>query len=287
LEIYVKNDLSLVALENSFVIFSAVPLTWTKPNGSYPVLAEYGDAVGKLTSTWFIDDRLNNTSPDSIRIVGISSGTSNDLPQHLSSTLCYSLKFRILGSNTPVTNGVCVDNIIWPSTGEWVFIESGTDHSYAPTYNGVSSPNASAGPICFNIVPGTTPPVVTTSAVSNITPSTAQGGGTVTSDGGAAVTVRGVCWSTIYPPTVSDSKTVNGSGTGSFTSSLTGMTANTPYWVRAYATSNNGTGYGAGVIFVTTTPVNGDVNCDGIRNVSDAVYLINWIFAGGPAPCSN
>ena len=95
-------------------------------------------------------------------------------------------------------------------------------------------------------------PTVTTSAVSNITAITATGGGNVTSDGGATVTARGVCWSTSHNPTLSDSHTTDDSGTGSFTSNLTGLTANTTYYVRAYATNSVGTVYGDEVSFTTT-----------------------------------
>ena len=95
-------------------------------------------------------------------------------------------------------------------------------------------------------------PTVTTIAVSNITSSCATAGGTVTSDGGAVVTARGVCWSTSQNPTVSGNHTTDGIGTGSFTSSITGLTPNTPYLVRAYATNNMGTAYGDPVSFTTT-----------------------------------
>ncbi|MBP9995288.1 MAG: hypothetical protein KBT67_10230 [bacterium] len=96
-----------------------------------------------------------------------------------------------------------------------------------------------------------TTPTVTTSSVSNITQTTATCGGNVTSDGGATVTARGVCWSTSQNPTVSDSHTTDGSGTGSFTSSITGLTANTKYYVRAYATNSAGTSYGEQRTFTT------------------------------------
>ncbi|MDD6184478.1 MAG: FISUMP domain-containing protein, partial [Bacteroidales bacterium] len=94
-------------------------------------------------------------------------------------------------------------------------------------------------------------PTVTTSAASNITANSATCGGNVTSDGGATVTARGVCWSTSQSPTVNDSHTTDGSGTGSFTSNLTGLTANTTYYVRAYATNSVGTTYGNEVSFTT------------------------------------
>jgi uncharacterized protein (TIGR02145 family) len=101
-------------------------------------------------------------------------------------------------------------------------------------------------------------PTVTTTAITAITQTNATSGGNVTSDGGAPVTARGVCWSTSPNPTIANSKTTNGTGTGSFTSSLTGLTANTPYYVRAYATNSAGTAYGNEVTF-TTTDVDGPV----------------------------
>ena len=97
-------------------------------------------------------------------------------------------------------------------------------------------------------------PEVTTSQATNIQQTTATGGGNVTSDGGATVTARGVCWSTSHNPTISGSHTTDGTGTGSFTSSLTGLAANTTYYVRAYATNSQGTSYGNEVSFTTLLP---------------------------------
>jgi uncharacterized protein (TIGR02145 family) len=97
-------------------------------------------------------------------------------------------------------------------------------------------------------------PVLTTSEVTNITSSTASSGGIVISDGGSTITARGVCWSTGTTPTIADSKTTDGSGTGTFLSSLTGLTGGingTMYYVRAYATTNVGTGYGSAMSFTT------------------------------------
>ena len=94
-------------------------------------------------------------------------------------------------------------------------------------------------------------PTVTTTNVSNITQTTATSGGNVTSNGGANVTARGVCWSTSQNPTISNSHTTDGTGTGSFTSNITGLTANTTYYVRAYATNEKGTAYGEQRSFTT------------------------------------
>ncbi len=100
-------------------------------------------------------------------------------------------------------------------------------------------------------------PTLTTSTVSNITTTDATCGGNVTTDGGAAVTARGVCWNTTQNPTLSMTKanngsTVNGSGIGSFTSSITGLSPRTTYYVRAYATHSKGTAYGSQTQFTTT-----------------------------------
>ncbi|HRX13191.1 MAG TPA: hypothetical protein P5210_16120, partial [Draconibacterium sp.] len=108
-------------------------------------------------------------------------------------------------------------------------------------------------------------PTVTTKQVTSITPTTAISGGNITADGGASVTVRGVVWGTAENPTLDSNTglTTDGSGTGSFTSSLTGLTPGITYYVRAYATNSAGTGYGSqqpfttldGISALTTTEV--------------------------------
>ena len=97
------------------------------------------------------------------------------------------------------------------------------------------------------------PPTVTTSPVSNIAPTTATSGGNITSDGGGAVTARGVCLSASPNPTIAGNHTADGSGTGVFISNLVGMTPNTVYYIRAYATNCAGTSYG-NELTLTTLP---------------------------------
>ena len=94
-------------------------------------------------------------------------------------------------------------------------------------------------------------PTVTTTSVTNLTLTTATGGGNVLSDGGALVTARGVCWSRNPGPTIAGSHTTDGSGTGSFTSSLSGMIGGCLYYVRAYATNSMGTSCGPELSFTT------------------------------------
>jgi len=94
-------------------------------------------------------------------------------------------------------------------------------------------------------------PVLSTTEVTEITANTATSGGNITDDGGTTVTARGICWSTNENPTIDDNKTEDGTGAGSFTSSITDLEPNTTYYVRAYATNSVGTGYGSAMSFTT------------------------------------
>ena len=96
---------------------------------------------------------------------------------------------------------------------------------------------------------GNVPTVATTS--TSIASTSATFGGEVPSEGSAAVTARGVCWSTSPRPTIADLHTTDSLGTGSFTSILSGLTPNTTYYARAYATNEVGTAYSDEVCFTT------------------------------------
>src|SRR5690554_1717610 len=95
-------------------------------------------------------------------------------------------------------------------------------------------------------------PTVTTLVVSAINQTTATSGGEVFTDGGGTITSRGVCWSTTANPTTADTKTTEEGTLGVFSSSLTGLSANTAYYVRAYAVNSAGTAYGEEITFTTT-----------------------------------
>lgn len=161
--------------------------------------------------------------------------------QSVPNTETFSLQdvYNAVHDHTPATIGTlqsCFDNAI-----------SGY---FNATYNQDSYATANSMLRFRDYKPtGCSLPTVTTASITDILGTTASGGGNVTSDGGCSVTARGVCWNTSTNPTISNSHTTDGSGIGSFTSSLTGLTCNTVYYVRAYAINSQGTSYGDNVSF--------------------------------------
>ena len=96
-------------------------------------------------------------------------------------------------------------------------------------------------------------PTLRTTNVNGITSTSARSGGEITDNGGAEVTAKGICWSTSEKPTIANSFTADGAGSGSFTSTMDGLTSGVTYYVRAYATNSVGTDYGNQVSFNTLT----------------------------------
>ena len=101
------------------------------------------------------------------------------------------------------------------------------------------------------------PPVVATSQATNVTAASATLGGNISNVGAPAYTERGVCYSISQNPTISNNKLVaSGSGTtGSFSVNASGLSTNTTYYVRAYATNSAGTAYGDQISFQTSHPL--------------------------------
>ena len=94
-------------------------------------------------------------------------------------------------------------------------------------------------------------PTVVTKSVGEVTETTAKVVGQVTADGGAEVSERGICWNTEGAPEIIDFRTKDGSGVGSYTSSLSDLAPQTTYYVRAYASNEAGTSYGEEKTFTT------------------------------------
>ena len=117
--------------------------------------------------------------------------------------------------------------------------------AYATNENGISYGETKT----FTTISGL--PTVTTMDVSSFTETSAQTGGKITDDGDYNVTARGVCWSLSSKPTINDFKTTDGSGVGTFSSTITNIDLtnhSNAYYIRAYATNEAGTAYGNEVI---------------------------------------
>jgi uncharacterized protein (TIGR02145 family) len=186
------------------------------------------------------------------------------------------------GSSSVTARGVCYSTSSNPTISDLHTADGTGKGSFTSNLTGLTANTPyyvrayainSAGTVYGNQVSFTTSgsvslPTVTTESITNINSTNASGGGNVTSQGSSNVTERGVCWSTSSNPTVSDAHTTNGTGSGSFTSDITGLTANTPYYVRAYATNSSGTAYGNQQQFTTTGGGAGEP-CPGILTLTD------------------
>ncbi len=149
------------------------------------------------------------------------------------------------------------DNVITVGSGTGLFdaviygLPSGTEinvRSYAINSVGTSyQPNSSK----ITTFSETMVPIVTTSSASSIGITSATLGGSVTNDAGSTVTERGIVYNTTGSPTTSSNKVQIGSGIGSFSQSVTGLSSNTTYYVKAYAKNSNGISYGNQVQFTT------------------------------------
>ncbi len=106
--------------------------------------------------------------------------------------------------------------------------------------------------------------VLSTASISSITSNSAISGGIMINDGGLNVINKGVCWSTLQNPAIFDNKSDDGPGSGNYISNISGLSLNTTYFVRAYATNSQGTFYGNEISFTSSPFVIGQSYGGGI-----------------------
>ena len=182
-------------------------------------------------------------------ITGISAKSGGNVSSAGSSSVtargvCWSTSPTPTTANSHTTDGTGIGSFTSDITG-LVYTTTYYVRAYATNSYGTSYGNE----LSFTTL---TPPTVTTSAVTEYG-TTADSGGNVTSMGSSTVTARGVCWATWTDPNISNSPhTIDGSGSGVYSSTATGLSYNTLYYLRAYATSSVGTSYGSQVSFTTS-----------------------------------
>jgi len=263
-----STSLTLPVTEN--FASSSLPTGWTTQNTGTSITERWSmsNTANAGGTAYELKCTYQNVSPATTRIITPAVNTVGV------SSVTFSFKHMLDAYSTGVTLRVQTSNdkSTWTNT-TWSAATSSTNIS-AATVNVTVTTNLNSETTYFALVAdgnlynidywyidnisitsgsSTTTPTVTTTAASSITASSATSGGNVTADGGASVTERGICYATTANPTTSNSKVASGTGTGSYTASMTGLTANTTYYVRAYAINSNGTAYGSQVSFTTLT----------------------------------
>ena len=241
-------------------------------SGNTSLIGAYSDSDNgyQSGSAYIISLNFSSLTTDSLSSITTTTATGNG-------------NITDLGGLTPTQHGVC-----WSTTENPTMMNSHSDEGAVSSTGPFSS-------LISGLLPGTTywvrsyvsngflsvygnginfttnsiAPTITSQAVSSITTTTATGNGNITDLGGPNPTQHGVCWSTISNPTISDNKTEEGtaSATGAFTSSITGLSPNTTYHVRAYATNAAGTVYGADVSF-STDPITATVTTQAVSSIT-------------------
>ena len=195
--------------------------------------------------------------------------------------------------STDINFGTSTSTTIQTNVGAGTYTSSISGLSAATTYYAKAFVTNSAGTSYGAVISFTTlavvPTLAATTAASAVAGTTATSGGNVSADGGSAVTARGIVWGIATNPTIDlTTKTTDGTGMGVFTSSLTGLTAATLYYVRSYATNAIGTSYGAEISFTTldvvstvTSPYTNKVWMDRNLGATQAATGVNDVASYG------
>jgi uncharacterized protein (TIGR02145 family) len=229
----------------------------------------YGNEVQFTTFATYKPTVLTTSISSVTKISAISGGTiSSDGGLEITSKgICWSTKSIPTINDNKTSDGIGISLYTSQITG----LTAGTTYyvrAYATNAKGTSYGNE----VIFTTVANTIP-TITTNAITAITRTSASSGGTINSNGGLLITAKGICWSTKSNPTITDSKTTDGTGNANFTSLLEGLIAGTTYYVRAYATNDLGTSYGNEVSLTTnatTTPILSTISITSITKNSAA-----------------
>ena len=233
----------LTRIDSVFVQFCAAPVSGTTlqiTGISFEIGGDYtnylkADVLYSVDSTFTVFNQI----PDSLVLEGsdypypghlLRADTLNPVNFDMNETVAENQKFylRIYPWVNDQTSGL---------TGKYLLLKD-------VVISGVTE-----GEVVYNLAD------IYTSNISYISTTFATSGGNITSDGGSPVTAHGVVWNTSGSPTLNDSKTIDGDGSGYFTSQVTGLIPGETYFLRGYATNQAGTAYGNERTFTTLTAI--------------------------------
>lgn len=223
---------------NGSLVYGEIDNATTNANGLFSVVIGKGQSqIGSLSNinwgsgVYYIRSAIDPAGGTNRTIVGSSQ--------------ILSVPYALYAANGTANGNKVGDMQYWDGS-KWTLIPAGTNGSVLTLCNGVPTWGGCGVTAVL--------PTVTTSATNSITSSGATLNGNVTADGGATVTSRGFCYSTTNAsPTLTNSTVAVGSGTGTFSTTLSGLTASTQYYVTAYATNSVGTTYSTPISFTTLT----------------------------------
>ena len=251
---------------------NACPSGWHVPSDDeWTTLTDFlgGSAVagGKLKSEgtlWLNNIDASNTSGFTALPSGLRNSGLGDFAVIGSAAIFWS--------KTNFNGWAAYNRVLYNNTSQ--LFRQPSEHVYSAWYQTGASIRCLRDSIIASVK-------ITTTNIGSTTATSAISGGTITSTDNTPVTVRGVCWNTTGTPTIQDSKTIDGSGYGSFESNLTYLQPNTLYYLRAYANTPNGTFYGNEITFKTKsldsnaivffTP-NVNISCDSIVEIPLLAY---------------
>ena len=227
-------------IDTAYVEFAIKPKTGVTLNITSVTMALAAASIDSMKANIYY-----STDPSFINITKIEYNTST-ANNHLPRNNQYIFNASI---NVNVNDGQTFYLRIFPWVDNFSSVTSG---KYITIQNVVISGTTTGNITVYQ-------PTLTTAAVTYVSTTSALSGGTITNDGGGAVTERGVCWNTTGSPTISDAKSSDGTGAGTYVSTLSGLSNSTKYFVRAFATNSAGTAYGNEFSFTTmntlTVPV--------------------------------
>jgi len=220
---------------NGTVVYSELHSTTTNANGLFSFSIGTGlYASGSLSSinwasgVYFIKSQIDPNGGLNFTITGTSQ--------------ILSVPYALYAANGTKPGSNVGDLQYWDGT-KWAILPAGANGTTLTMSNGV--PTWGTGSVTATL------PSLTTTTPSSITSNSALCGGNVTSAGSSSVTSYGICYATTSNPTTSNNTVQVGSGTGTFSTTVSGLSTNTTYYIRAYATSSVGTSYGNQVSITT------------------------------------